>query len=265
MTTVSRAGAEMRPLVSCVCMAIAVVGVFCAEMAAARSPQPERQSLRLSRPGEAVTIAVAVAGAVKQPGSVVVSPLAATIDNVLGAAGGVMPDGYRFAAILLRETTAAAATPEATSGRCVPVTDLHAALLLRDDPVLSLRRDLADQLLAGRLRRAGVQELAVATEGPSTAPNVLNGDILALPARTGTVYVAPSAGRILAFQHEPTARAEEYLRKADPDESSDVDRYVLMYPSGRSVSLQLEAWHYEPTMVPPGSLIAPAIDCLPSA
>ena len=110
--------------------------------------------LRLSAPGDAVTISVAVDGAVRQPGKVVISPLAATVDAVIQSAGGVRPDAYRFAAMTLRADPEA--VPAQPSAVCVLLADFHATLLLRDDAVLGMRRDLSDKLLAGQLHRAGL-------------------------------------------------------------------------------------------------------------
>ena len=192
-----------------------------------------------------------------------VSPLAATVDAVTEAAGGKRLDAYRFAAMILRADPDAVASVDPAVQRCVPLADLHAALLLRDDIALGAQADLADRLLNGQLRRGGLQNIVLGVEKAYREPELLDGDVLALPARTGTVYVVPSAGRIMKFQHEATVRAEEYLQLADPEDTADVDRYILLYPSGRAVDLKLAPWRYEPTMVPPGSLIAPAVDCLP--
>ncbi|MFA5940152.1 MAG: hypothetical protein WC809_12415 [Sinimarinibacterium sp.] len=260
MTTVLRAAPRAQMIAVRVCSLLVALGAGAAATAA-ETPQP---GLRLSAPGEAVKISVTAVGAVKRPGKVAVSPLAATVDGVISVAGGARTDAYRFAVMVLRADTGASAEAESSSARCVPLADLHAALLVRDDADLASDAALSRQLLGGQLRRAALQDVVLGLETASPAPDLLDGDMLVLPGRTGTVYVAADgSGRIARFQHEPTVRAEEYLRLADPEDAADVDRYVLLYPNGRAVDLRLAPWRYEPTMVPPGSLIAPAVDCLP--
>lgn len=257
---VVHAATSVRRVVSATCMLALTLSMVGAEAAAVDSASAAHSKLRLSGPGEAVTISVAVVGAVRQPRKVIVSPLAATVDALIESAGGTWPETYRFAAMVLRADPAPKAGE--TSGRCLPLADLHASLLLRDDAGLATKPELVDKLLAGRLHRAEPQELVVGTErAPSM--QLMDGDVLALPARTGTVYVAGSGGRVARLQHEPTLRAEEYVRQADAAAATDVSRHVLLYPDGRSVILDLEPWRYVPRMVPPGSLIAPAVDCLP--
>ncbi|MEQ1438353.1 hypothetical protein AAG565_03220 [Fontimonas sp. SYSU GA230001] len=216
-------------------------------------------TLRLSEPGEAVTIAVEVLGAVGQPGRVTLSPLAATVDAVVQAAGGLLPDAYRFGTIVLR----AGADAGAGVAACVSAADLQASLLLGDDAALGGRRDLVEALRSGRLHRVG-QQAAVLGDEPPPPLSLQQGDVVVVPARAAAVYVLTPGARIVRLQHEAALRAEAYLRRADPEAAAHPGRQVLLFPNGREVELSLKPWRYEPTMVPPGSLIAPAVDCLPS-
>lgn len=257
MVSVVRPATLMQRVVLTACVLAATLGI--AEAVAADPAAFERSKLRMSAPGDAATISVTVIGAVRKPRKVVASPLAATVDALIESAGGPWPETYRFAAMVLRADSAATTT--GTSGRCVPLADLHASLLLRDDAGLGSKQELVDGLRAGRLHRVGARELIVGAERTLPTP-LMDGDVLALPARADVVYVVLGGGRIAQLQHEPTLRAEEYLRQADPSADLDASRYLL-YPDGRSVTLELEPWRYVPRMVPPGSLIAPAVDCLP--
>lgn len=258
MVSVVRTAALVQRVVLTTFMLAATLGV--ADAGAADSTPAEHSKLRMSAPGDAATVSVTVVGAVRKPRKVIASPLAATVDALIESAGGPWPETYRFAAMILRAGPAIA-TSEA-SGRCVPLADLHASLLLRDDAGLGSKRELVDGLLAGQRHRVGMQELVLGSER-GLPTQLMDGDVLALPARTGVVYVAPGRGPVARLQHEPTLRAEEYLRRADPSGDGDASHYLLLYPDGRSVTLELEPWRYVPRVVPPGSLIAPAVDCLP--
>ncbi len=197
-------------------------------------------------------VSVVVAGAVERPGGVSLSAEDATVAKVLQAVGGASRQGYRLATLLLRRTG------QNAEPACLPAASRHAMLLIKGDPTLGSRDDLVTQLSSGQLIRLDARDAVVAEAVPLL---LQDGDLLALPQRTGTVYVAGAQGAIVRMQHDPTAAAKAYLAQLPKAERQGVDEFVLHYPNGRTLNLALDAWNYQPTMVPPGSLIAPGSVC----
>lgn len=245
-------------------LALAIGGLSPASAAEPPDSAPSAPSalkLRLSEPGAGVTLSVRVAGAVSRPGVAMISPLAATLDGLLARAGDVLPEGYRFGTLVLRAASAGAAVSSDGPAVCLPPADFHALLLLGDDPALSLDADTTAAIRQRRLARATAPTLVRGSLGAAEWPKLQDGDIVAVPQRTPLVYVAAADGRVARLQHESSVLADEYLDRADLGGSGA--KHVLLYPDGRPIELSLDAWRYRPTMVPPGSLIAPAVGCLP--
>ncbi|MDP9141308.1 MAG: hypothetical protein M3O62_11030 [Pseudomonadota bacterium] len=144
---------------------------------------------------------------------------------------------------------------------CTPLAARHASLLIQDDPKLGARTDLISQLQSGQLVRIGARD---GLAGEPGVPTFLlqEGDLLALPARSSVVYVATAEGTIVRLPHEPSAAADAYIKRLPRADRKGVDRFMLHYPNGEPLELAVDPWHYRPTMIPPGSLIAPESVCL---
>lgn len=198
-------------------------------------------------------VAILVAGAVERPGAATLPVAQATVAGVLAAVGGASRESYRLATLLLRRTG-----ENSENAACLPLAARHASLLIQDDPKLGSRTDLITQVLSGQLVRIA------ARDGLAGVPTFLlqAGDLLALPARSSVVYVATAQGAIVRLPHEPSAPAETYLEQLPKTERKGVDAFTLHYPNGRQLELAVDPWNYRPTMIPPGSLIAPESVCL---
>ncbi len=233
---------------SCIALALTLVlGVFShSTVEAAGTPET------------ASWIMIDVAGDVARPGAVALRPQRATADRALELLGGVKAEGYRFATMVLREREAA------IEGECIPVADRHAALMLADDSGLRVGNAWAADLISGRLQRVPIETGVFGRLGTDQAPpRLASGDVLVVPRQTNVVYVAQSDGQVSALAHQPTLTVDAYLTQAGL-RRADVRDYALHYPDASQVSpATFEAWRNEPRMVPPGSLMAPAIDCLP--
>lgn len=226
---------------------------------AAEAGRPLRATPSVSSPSSVSPsdrVTVLLAGAVERPGAVGLAAAQASVANALAAAGGTSRQSYRLATLLLRRSRADTAQAE-----CLPLDARHAALLIEDDPLLAVRKDLVSQLLSGQLIRLDARDDIVSEPG---VPTFLlhDGDLLAVPARSSVVYVATTGGAIRRLRHEPSAPAESYLKQLSKADRQGADDFVLHYPNGRQLELAIEAWRYRPTMVPPGSLIAPDQVCL---
>ncbi|HEY1075265.1 MAG TPA: hypothetical protein VGE51_01125 [Fontimonas sp.] len=222
---------------------------------AGRSP---RSTATIDSSAPTGTVTVQLDGAVERPGNIKIPAADANVRNVLAAGGGATPDSYRLATLLLRRSGAGGDEPT-----CIPLAARHAGLLLQDDPRLGKDTEAIRQLMSGQRVRIDASD-SVAAE-PGARPVMLqDGDFLAIPARSGSVYVATGAGRIVRMPHLPSAPADEYVDQLPKEDRRGVSRFVLHYPNGRQFALSLGAWRYRPTAVPPGSLIAPESVCLRS-
>jgi hypothetical protein len=201
-------------------------------------------------------VTILVAGAVERPEAVTLPAAEATVAGVLAAAGGASRESYRLSTLLLRRTGV-----DSDEAACMPLAARHASLLIQDDAKLGARTDLISQLLSGQLVRIAARDYLA---GESGVPTLLlqEGDLLALPARSTVVYVATVQGRIVRLPHEPSAAAEIYLGQLPTVDRKGIDKVLLHYPSGQQIELALDPWRYRPTMIPPGSLIAPDSVCL---
>lgn len=210
--------------------------------------------------GAAGSVSVEVTGAVAKSGAVSLAGPSATVDDALGGAGGVGVDAYRFALLLLRPVAESPARFP-----CVTPGARHAALLIGDDPVLRAQNDLVARLRDGRVQRLFAQQGAFGRLGSDRGGSMMlrSGDVLALPQRSGRVYVIAMDGRVESVVHDPRLTADDYLDQLPSERVVRRRDYVLHYPDGHVTELMLEGWNAEPTVVPPGSMLAPAAGCLP--
>lgn len=241
-----------------------VIALSCASAVARAQPDADR-SLRSAAPSElpadgsdSRVLSVQLDGSIGRPGDIRMVADQATVQNALAAGGGATRDSYRLGTLLLRRTGLGDGPVD-----CIPLEALHASLLMQDDPELGKRTDVIRQLLSGQRIRVDARD-AVAGEVGIRPVLLQDGDLLALPGRSGVVYVATAQGAIVRVPHSPSAAADVYIDQLPKADRKGVGKFVLHYPNGRQLELALDAWRYRPTRVPPGSLIAPDSVCLRS-
>ena len=203
---------------------------------------------------------VEVVGAVMHPGSVALTSARMSADQVLAQAGGTGADAYRFANLLLRRVA-----ETAPRFPCVAPGARHAALLMADDPALRDQAELIAGLLDGRIQRLTLHDRPFGRLGSDRAAAMLRADdILAVPRRSRRIYLVYADGATESLEHRAELTAKDYLDQAPQKRLAKRGEYVLHYPDGNAVGLALEAWNAEPTVVPPGSMLAPVAGCLPA-
>ncbi|MGB1560668.1 MAG: hypothetical protein ACPHN2_04115 [Sinimarinibacterium flocculans] len=209
--------------------------------------------------GIAMPGGVTVLGAVRRAGAASM-PAPPTVDALLDAVGGLEPQAYRFATLLLRP--AGGAPPRFV---CVSPGARHAALLIENDPVLRSEQAVVSGLLSGTIERLPALAPPFGRLGSdrSGATLLQPGDLLAVPQRTAQVYVVLRDGRVNVLSHRPERSAADYLAEGPADRLARPRDYVLHTPEGHVTVLAVEGWNAQPTAVPPGSMLAPVATCLP--
>ncbi|MEQ1439406.1 hypothetical protein AAG565_08585 [Fontimonas sp. SYSU GA230001] len=207
--------------------------------------------------GEAGLGAIQIWGAVASPGSIALS-----IERYLGfsaalaSAGGLAQSAYLLGAVLLREQRVVAAV--AASGKdCLGADVLQTLAVIEDIAVdSSLRIAIRKRLIEGSLRRVPLPKDFARWRGQKDIPiELIDGDILLVPRTLGFVYVQHGQGVVARVEYRPGGLAEDYTRSIGIGGRVFSGDDLIVFPDGRAQALRLNFWSYEPTPVPPGSLL----------
>lgn len=211
---------------------------------------------------------VLVTGAVAQPGLYAVAQ-GAPLSSVIAQAGGLLEDAYPYGAVLTRPSVAdrerqrflelanqlRAGADAARAGRGEAVAAAVAS-------VEAMATTLEEISPAGRV--VVEADPTVLQVRPDKDSPILPGDRLHIPVRPTDVAVR---GRVLnpsRLPFESGQTAEVYIEQAGGfDRGADRARIFLVYPDGQAELLNIAAWNYEPTRVPPGSTLVVPQDPTP--
>lgn len=197
---------------------------------------------------------VIIMGEVVRPGALNLSDGEVTLRRVLGLAGGFTKDAYPSAAILLRNS-ALAQSQHKVSIECLPRPEQAALLLSLLIVDARWAKHISSGLISHALKRIPVMIEPVAKSSQYGVETLLqDGDLLLIPARARWVIV-DGAVRDPGFRaFETGLLAEDYIAQSGGRLSS-ADSASLIYPDGRVIPLQIDPWNYQPTAVPPASVI----------
>jgi hypothetical protein len=196
---------------------------------------------------------VEIYGAVRAPGLYALDGFYAPMADLLERAGGPRPDAYPLGAVLLREVEATTETILEPRPVCrLPWEAYQAVLAMRGALDEERLQSLVLDLIGGRRVRVPLHlGLADAT---SAALPLWSGDVLVIPPRPS--YVHGIAGeQVREMLYEPGRTADQYSQDAELTTSWRRGRDLLVLPDGIVRVLKTRYWNYQPTAVPPGSLM----------
>lgn len=230
----------------------AVVGVFLPSGAWAFCLQPTSGS-PLSPD------AVTVIGAVKQSGATSAGE-GARVADAIADAGGLHEDAYPLGAMLFRRL------PEERGDFATAAAERDLVAGALDGLQVALSGPFGDERrtrLIGELRTdKRFMRLPVAVDTalqrrfPERNPVLAPGDVLFVPARPDTVTVIGAVRSPGQVAFRSGAMADGYVEEAGgwlP--GARRQRSAVYLPDGKLRELSLNFWNYQPTAVPPGSII----------
>ncbi|MES0872497.1 SLBB domain-containing protein [Sinimarinibacterium thermocellulolyticum] len=199
---------------------------------------------------------VEIHGAVNTPGSVLLRTTELDLAEALRAAGGLAPDAYLLGAVLLREARSAIGAAAPRDRACVGAAEQQALQILHTAVSSVKSRELAQAVYdGGRVRvpiRLSAPDLQTGTLG---GVRLVAGDVLIIPPRPAYIHVGGRVARQGPVLYEPGALAENYYQAAGGSRRGWFAEDLLVLPNGEVQVLKLRFWNYQPTAIPPGSLL----------
>lgn len=205
------------------------------------------------------TTGVSIIGAVEEPG--VLEGLSdQRVGDAIDAAGGLREDAYPLGAMLLRRLPEARGRmSDAMIERDLAADALDGLQVALSGPNDDARRMrlVAELRAGGRYARVPVAvDAALQHRFPERNVRLAPGDVLFVPARPTTVTVIGAVRSPGQFAFATGSMADNYVEEAGgwlP--GARKKRSAVYLPDGTLRELSMNFWNYEPTAVPPGSII----------
>lgn len=197
---------------------------------------------------------VQIVGAVQTPGSILLKQAGLPLADALRQVGGSDPDAYLLGAVLLRK--ARSGNRIASGQYCVEPAELQALHTMRTAVPSEQRRELAAAIYSRDLVRAPIRlDASELRTGRTPSVTLMDGDVLIIPPRPAYVQVSLLSGREESVLYQPGMLAEEYFESAGYSRRGLFTKDWAVLPNGEIRELSLRFWNYQPTAIPPGTIL----------
>lgn len=204
---------------------------------------------------------VIIMGEVENPGRYDLMP-GDKISDLLSRAGGLTSTAYPYGAIFSRESERRAEEFRYKS-QSQTIKQAIARAIDEDDEKVNAGKIAEARALAEELANAkGAGRITIESDPAAlkTKPELdlllQSGDRLFIPRRGLTVRVHGEVLSAASLQFREGKSPLDYIHEAGGFTfHADKDRSFVLYPDGSAAPLQVSAWNYKATFIPPGSTI----------
>ncbi len=205
---------------------------------------------------------VQVVGAVQTPGSILLRQPGLSLAEAIRQVGGTDPDAYLLGTVLLRKSRGGTQSIAGIANRrCLGLPELQALQALQTAVPSDQRREFTASMYSRELMRIPVRlDASELRTGRTPAVSLMDGDVLIIPPRPAYVQVTHASGRDDSVLYQPGLLAEEYFQSAGYSRRGMFSKDWAVLPNGEIRELSLRFWNYQPTAIPPGTVLLSAIE-----
>lgn len=199
---------------------------------------------------------VEVHGSVTTPGTILLRQAELTLPEAIQRAGGLTGDAYLFGAVLLRRSRNAIGFAGPQNRFCLAGPEQQALLAVRTTVSSAKAGELAEAIYSRSLVRVPIRLAAPDLQsGSNGAVSLMDGDVLVVPPKPAYTYVGGRVSREGPVLYEAGMQGDDYYEAAGGSGRGWFSRDLLVLPDGETQILKLRFWNYQPTAIPPGSLL----------
>lgn len=199
---------------------------------------------------------VEIHGSVSTPGTILLRQGQLDLPDAIRQAGGLTDDAYLFGAVLLRKARSAIGYAGPQNRFCLAGAEQQALQAVRTAVSSAKAGELAEAIYSRELVRVPVRLSAPDLQtGAGQAAKLMDGDVLIIPPRPAYTYVGGRVSREGPVLYEAGMQGDDYYEAAGGSGRGWFSRDLLVLPDGETQILKLRFWNYQPTAIPPGSLL----------